>query len=56
MKLNLERYILAHILILGIFILAELLVPAGYGIEKLLILGYFMVASMFSHDIISLGK
>lgn len=56
MKLNLERFILAHILILGIFILIELLVPAGYGIEKLLILGYFMVASMFSYDIIKIGK
>ena len=56
MKLNLERFILAHLLILSIFILIELLVPSDMGYETILIMGYILIASVFSYDVINLKK
>ena len=53
-KLNLKRYLLAHLLILGLFILVELNIPKGS--EGTLILGYVLISGLFSYDIINAGK
>ena len=51
-KLNFERYISVHILILMLFITIELLVPTGVELEKIVICGYVLVASLFSYFIL----
>lgn len=52
-KLNLKRYLMAHILLLGLFIFVELNVPSGQGLEQSLILGYVLFASSFSYFVLS---